>query len=192
MSTLSGPIFHDDSQAKQNHLKFYIQNFIECFSLNQIQEYELLNYSAIMENLLLTYSIDDYAELDVDLVECLFQLVSQFVINCFNAEKLYDHETKKYFESYEKILSAWTRFKDLNDGQLFRKYAQIVLDSFIQSRLQTNEQINESLFKRSNNDNDSIDEEIEDDDLTRYNDVLFAISEFGRCIPEYCLGLLAR
>jgi hypothetical protein len=43
MSTLSGPIFHDDSQAKQNHLKFYIQNFIECFSLNQIQEYELLN-----------------------------------------------------------------------------------------------------------------------------------------------------
>ena len=53
-------------------------------------------------------------------------------------------DSKKYLESYEKILVAWTSIKDTfaldqdieqANGFIFKNYAQSIVDAFMQSRL---------------------------------------------------------
>ena len=110
-----------------------------------------------------------------------------------------ESDTKKYFESYEKVLLAWTRIKDLKNGYLFKKYSKLIIDSFIKSRLidddlgQFDYLNNKTKFNLATNaDTDSIDDDITEDDFNYYKDVLFAITEFARCIPEYVVPLLSK
>jgi hypothetical protein len=140
--------------------------------------------------------LNDYSNISETTFTCFFDFVTQFVINCFNAEKNFDNDNKKYFDTYEKILLALTRFKEYKNGELFKKYSKPILDSFIQSRLLTNNEFNELNFninKNINNyDTELIDEDLVEDDLQRYKDILFTISEFSRFIPEYCVPLLSK
>ena len=96
---------------------------------------------------------------------------------------------------------AWTKVKDLKNGYLFKKHSNIIIDSFIKSRLIDDDlsqfdYLNQNQQGQKNKinliDTESIDDEIADDDLTYYKDVLFSITEFARCIPEYVVPLLSK
>lgn len=169
------------------------------FFSGQLQDYELLNLSSLIENLLLTFNLHDYSNIDEAVLKCFFDFVTQFIVNCFNAEKMFENDSKKYFDSYEKILMALIRFKEFKDGDLFRKYSKPIFDAFIESRLYelnspvNRHELNFNINKNFDNYNSElIDEDLVEDDLQRYKDVLFAISEFSRFIPEYCVGILAK
>ena len=145
----------------------------------------------------MTFNLSDYSKINETVFSCFFDFVTQFLINCFNAEKFFENDNKKYFDTYEKILLAIVRFKEYKNGDLFKNYAKVILDAFIQSRLLTdNNDINDLNFninKNLNNyDTELIDEDLVEDDLQRYKDVLAAISEFSRFIPEYCVPLLSK
>jgi hypothetical protein len=260
LSTINGPIFHDESMAKFKYLENFIQYFIKCFSrldefkyrfyqdslmitnntikniffsafsnflitnefidfqmikiffffLNSsIQEYEILNIACLIENLMITFNLNDYEQLDDGMIEVFFNLMTQLTVKCFDAESIQDksENTKRYFESYEKILLSWSRIKELKGGLVFKKYAKTIINAFIQSRLSdvdnlktllldtTSDQkiLNIRANRSSNNfDSESIDDAIAEDDFHYYKDVLITLSEFASFIPEYCVPLLSK
>lgn len=155
---------------------------------------------------MLTFSLSDYLNVNEHLVDCFFDFVITFIVNCFEAEKYYDFENRKYFDSYERVILTLTRFKEYKDAYLFKKHSKTIVDSFIKSRLRTtadseqqqqqqqqNTALSFGINKNLNNyDNESIDEDIVEDDLQRFKDILFVIAEFARVIPEYCLPLVSK
>jgi hypothetical protein len=157
---------------------------------------------------MMTFNQNDYEQLNDNLVEMFFGIVTQFTVNCFHAERLQEKSEnhKKYFESYEKVLISWSRIKDLKNGMVFKKYSKTIVNAFIQSRLSDADDLNSlsdntngqkilhiSLNKPSGDfDTDSINDDIAEDDFQYYKDVLMILSEFALCIPEYCLSLLSK
>ena len=104
-------------------------------------------------------------------------------------------DNKKYFEAYEKLLLALVRFKELKNGELFKKYSKLIIDSFIQSRISTTTASSDSIslnIDKNLNNYEELVEDLVEDDLERYKDVLYSISEFSRFIPDYCISLLSK
>lgn len=95
-------------------------------------------------------NVKNMTSLNGQLVEAFFNLVCGFAINCFKAERACEDslESKKYLESYEKVLVSWTSLKnslDLTDPAnkqfsliVFKNYSQTIVEAFIQSRLSFN------------------------------------------------------
>jgi hypothetical protein len=157
---------------------------------------------------MITFNQNDYEQLNDNLIEVYFNIITQFTMNCFHAERLQDksENTKKYFESYEKVLMSWSRIKDIRNGLVFKKYAKTIINAFIQSRLSDADDLGVLLdnsngpklvhmsLKNSSSqfDSESINDDIAEDDYQYYKDVLVTLSEFALCIPDYCLPLLSK
>ena len=104
------------------------------------------------------------------------------------------NEDKKYFDCYEKLIFILVRFKEFKNGEIFKKYSKLIIDEFIQSRLTATRErgFNFNINNDSYEDAELVDEDLVEDDLERYKDVLFSISQFSRFIPDYCVSLLSK
>jgi hypothetical protein len=120
-----------------------------------------------------------------------------------------DDDNNVYLESYEKILIAWTSIKNLINNEddeqqqqqfkpdiILKKYSQNIFDSFVQSRLSSLNRIDNSETIQLNDiDEDNGDGDSDDsteDDLNRYKEVLYAISDFSKYSLDHCLPILSK
>ncbi len=213
LSTLNGPIFNDDftttitsnSNLRTNFLASFIQSFLSTFSKSQLRRHESLNYACLIENILSTANVKRFQEIDCGLVEALFTLICQFVVECFKAERG-SGEDKVFLESYEKVLIAWVAIKDTLEIKpqsmfefIFKNYAVLVFDAFLESRLSSfgdgNGEKSEIVQISDEDGSDGSDDDDDDDgsdDLHRYREVLYAIGEMSRFGLEKCLPTLAK
>ncbi|CAF0887255.1 unnamed protein product [Brachionus calyciflorus] len=214
LSTLKGTIFQDDFEHRLRieFLINYIQAFLNTFQHNPIKDYESFNVSCLIENLLLQSSLKHIALINSGLVENFFGQVTSFLVNCFKAERACEDPTdsKKYLESYEKILISWSNMKDslgydeqssneIDKKQfelLYSKYAFQIVEAFIQSRLSYQEDHENIQILSTGSDLESIASEDDlcddDDDLHRFKDILYSIRDFARQSLELSLPLIAR
>jgi len=212
LTTLNGPIFNDDFNTtttpttktlRASFLSSLLQSFLATFAKSQLRRHESLNYACLVENLLSTANVKQFAAIERGLVEALLTLVCQFVVECFSAERG-SGEDKVCLESYEKVLIAWVAIKDtleMGPGSaleefVFKKYAVGVFDAFLESRLSGSgwpeSGREEEIVACEEDGGESEGEDDGADDLHRYREVLYAIGELGRFGLEQCLPTLAR
>ena len=214
LSTLNGPIFKEDEidndgQMRAAFLNNYLESFLSTFSTTtQIKDHEFLNLASLIENLMASANMKKLNLLNGQYVDVFFNFVCVFVINCFKAEKncTDSFESKKYLESYEKILISWTSITsciDLSKAQedlLFKNYSQSIISGFVESRLSNIENMNSNILSEDIDiNNDNVDEESLDDnensddndDLQCYKEVLYSFGEFAKYSLDYSLPMLS-
>ena len=185
----------------------FLNNFLECFlstfvNLSQLKEHEYLNIASLVENLMAPVNMKKLNLINGQLVDAFFKASCAFVISCFKAEKtcMDSFESKKYLESYEKILISWTSITsciELSEAQenlILKSYSQTILSGFVESRLNT-ASIDENIQLSSDiNDEESHDEneDSSEDDFHCYKEVLYSIGEFSKYSLDYSLPMLSK
>jgi hypothetical protein len=199
---LNGPIFtkedaiNNSDQIRALFLNKYFECFVSTFSDSSgVQIHEYLNFASLIENMIASKNI---IHINLQLVDAFFGILCCFVIKCFKEETILDT-----FESYEKVLIAWTSIKSfitlnqLQEELIFQKFSQTIFNGFIETRLNNFEKNNPTAFQEEiilNNDKSDGDESdnCPDNDLDCYKEVLFSIGVFAKYSLDYCLPLLSK
>ena len=131
-----------------------------------------------------------------------------FKFYAFTLKKKDPLDSKKYLESYEKVLISWTSIKDIlffNDqtsnsneysNLIFKNYSKTIVEAFLQSRLSSYcfEADKESIQLNNDGvDGESIDgEDSSEDDLHSHREILYSIGEFSKYSLDFCLPMLSK
>ncbi|ENN71590.1 hypothetical protein YQE_11690, partial [Dendroctonus ponderosae] len=192
LASLSGGITIN-SEARLKYLHSYLGNFVNLLSNVTIREKESLGISNIARKLVLFF-INDFSNLPTPLQETIMDEFTRITCNFAEGAAREDAnpDEEKYFsDSLENMLEAWTtisvEFSSISE-ELHQSCATRIFNKYVQCHLAQPDGIRSLSLENGHN----CDEDLEDNDRTKFKEQLQIIGLLGRTILPHSLPVLYK
>ncbi|KAL1506178.1 hypothetical protein ABEB36_005586 [Hypothenemus hampei] len=193
LASLSGGIVNNE-ESRMKYLNSYLVNFLNLISNTTVKRKESLGISNIVKKLVMFY-ISDFSKLTNPLQETLLdeftRLTCHFCDGATHDEANTD-EDNFFYDAYDNMLEAWTTlvadFTSISD-ELHTSCATRIFNNYVQCHLATPDGTRRTDISDTGG---AYEENIEDNDRTKYKEQLQTIGLLSRTILQHSIPVLYK